>query len=538
MKAARLTALMLAFLSLLAFAPAGAQSFQDDTNELPVDKKEEALRREKLTDLTERTKVVLPGAVDPDTYRVGPNDVFQLTIYGGISRTEFFEVGPEGTVLLPSVGSVKVDGLTLKVARNEILSKLRPEFRGLSLELRLARPRTFRVYVTGQVGAPGSFDASGAMRVSDIVAAARPGDNAGLRNIEVVHRDQTRELADLDRFNRSGDQTLNPFLRDGDVVQVPVASTTVSAQGALSRPGRFELGPRDSLTTLLAIAGGTIPAADSQRVLFTRWVDASRTDSMWTDLPSIANGSFNPALRNGDRVYVYFIPQYQVQNEVTVLGHVQRPGIYPIRVGRERISDVIRAAGGFLPGADLGSISVRRATEKTPPDDPEMQRLLQLSRGELTEAEYSVLRTRLAGQRETYRVDWNQLLQAGPALDILLVGGDVIDVERLVNSIRVDGEVRRPGIVEYRPGMTTIDYIDKAGGYSKRAWKSKVRVTRSVTGQTLLAKDVTSLDPGDFIWVPEKPETTAWQQATVLLIAVGQIATIILAIDAIKDNVN
>ncbi len=536
MSGSRSLRLMFMFLGVLAAGPARGQGGYSGSDDLQPDRKGEAVRREKLTDLTERARVELPGAVDPDLYRVGPNDVFQLTLYGGISRTEFLEVGPEGTVLLPSVGSVKVDGMTLRVARNEILSRLRPEFRGVSLELRLARPRTFLVYVTGQVTAPGSFDASAALRVSDIIATAKPAPNAGLRNIEVVHRDQTREVSDLERFNFTGDQTLNPFLRDGDVINIPVASRSVSAQGALSRPGIYELGPQDSLRTLLAIAGGTIPAADSQRVLFTRWTDATRTDSTWSDLVSIDSGRFNPPLKNGDRVYVYFVPQYQVQNEVTVLGHVQRPGIYPIRVGRERISDVIRSAGGFLPGADLGSISVRRRSQTTAPDDPELTRLLQLSRQELTEAEYSVLRTRLAGQRETYRVDWNQLLQVGPALDILLVGGDIIEVERLVNSIRVDGEVRRPGIVEFQAGMTTMDYIDKAGGYSKRAWKSKVRVTRSVTGQTLLARDVATLDPGDFIWVPERPEATAWQQATILLVAAGQIATIILAIDAIKDN--
>jgi protein involved in polysaccharide export with SLBB domain len=178
---------------------------------------------------------------------------------------------------------------------------------------------------------------------------------------------------------------------------------------------------------------------------------------------------------------------------------------------------------------------VRRANTGASLDDPELQRLLRLSRLELTDSEYSILRTRLAGQREEYRVDWNRLLQVGPALDILLVGGDVIEVERLVNSIRVDGEVRRPGIVEYRPGFKVRDYIDKAGGLSKRAWGGKVRVTRSVTGQTLLARDVASLDPGDFIWVPEKPDITLWQQMTTVLMAVGQIATIVLAIEATQD---
>jgi protein involved in polysaccharide export with SLBB domain len=485
--------------------------------------------------LNQPVKVDLPGALDPDLYRVGPDDVFQLSLWGGISRTVFIEVGPEGTVLLPSTGSLKVDGMTLREARAAILAKLKPEFRGVSMDLRLSKPRTFRVYVTGQVKTPGPTIASGVSRAGELIAQAGPDGGAALRAIEVRHRDGTVGVADLELFHRTGDPALNPFVRDGDVLHVPIASSFVGIQGAVSRPGRFEMGPRDSLRTLLALGGGSIPAADSTRVLFTRWLDANRTDSTWTDLTSVRTGAFNPPLRNGDRLYIYFIPQYQVHNEVTVLGQVQRPGIYPVRVGRERISDIIRAAGGFLPGADLGSIAVRRANTGASLDDPELQRLLRLSRLELTDSEYSILRTRLAGQREEYRVDWNRLLQVGPALDILLVGGDVIEVERLVNSIRVDGEVRRPGIVEYRPGFKVRDYIDKAGGLSKRAWGGKVRVTRSVTGQTLLARDVASLDPGDFIWVPEKPDVTLWQQMTTVLMAVGQIATIVLAIEATQD---
>jgi protein involved in polysaccharide export with SLBB domain len=144
-----------------------------------------------------------------------------------------------------------------------------------------------------------------------------------------------------------------------------------------------------------------------------------------------------------------------------------------------------------------------------------------------------VLRTKLAGQQGTYRVDWSRL-QADRDLDLLLLDGDTVFVERLVSSIRVDGEVRRPGILNYAAGTSVHDYVKQVGGFTDRAWQGKVRVTRAVTGQTMLARNVRTLDPGDFIWVPERPDITAWEQAKDVLTSLASVAAIILAIQSVK----
>ncbi len=474
----------------------------------------------------------LPGAVDPDQYRVGPGDVFQVSVWGGISRSMVLEVGPEGTIQLPTAGTMKIDGLLLRQVRTDIIARLRPEFRGVNIDVRLLRPRRFLAYVTGQVRSPGSIPASGASRAADVVLMAEPLESASQRHIEVIHRDGSREIADLELFLRTASQTLNPWVRDGDVINIPSASSWIHIQGAVSRPGRYELGTRDSLNTLLMLGGGLVPAADTTRALFVRWLDSVRSESTWVDVGNVRTGVFNPALRNGDRLYVYFIPQFEVTNEATVLGEVRRPGIYPILEGRDRISDVLGAAGGFLTGADLAAIRVRRENRRTQ-EDPELQRLLRLARRDLTNSEYDVLQTKLAGQRSEYRIDWSRL-QSEPDLDLLLLGGDIIQVDRVINSIRVDGQVRRPGILSYRPGLRLEDYVRASGGFSERAWRNKIRVTRSVTGQTFLAKDVANLDPGDLIWVPEKADVTFWDQARTVLAAAAQVATVILAFNSVN----
>ncbi len=498
------------------------------TDELDTAKSRESLKRA----ISANPNLDLPGAVDTEQYRVGPGDIFQVSVWGGISRTMTIEVGPEGTIQLPTAGTMKIDGLLLRQVRSDIIARLRPEFRGVNIDVRLLRPRRFTVYVTGEVQFPGSVPASGASRVADVVLLSEPLKGAALRNIEVNHRDGTREIADLDLFLRTASQTLNPWLRDGDVVNISSASSWIHIQGAVSRPGRYELGSRDSLRTLIDLGGGAVPSADTSRAMLVRWIDSARSESTWVELDDVRSGAFNPMLRNGDRFYVYFIPQYEVMNEVSMLGEVKRPGIYPIQEGRDRITDVVRAAGGFLPGADLAAIRVRRENPRTQ-EDPELQRLLRLSRRDLTNSEYDVLQTKLAGQRSEYRIDWSRV-QGDPDLDVLLLGGDIVQVDRVINSVRVDGQVRRPGILAYRPGLDLDDYVKASGGFSERAWRNKIRVTRSVTGQTFLAKDVAKLNPGDLIWVPEKADVTFWEQARTVLTAAAQVATVILAFNSVN----
>jgi protein involved in polysaccharide export with SLBB domain len=239
-------------------------------------------------------------------------------------------------------------------------------------------------------------------------------------------------------------------------------------------------------------------------------------------------------MRDGDRLYVYYIPQYHLQHEATVMGEVARPGVYPIVEGRHHLSDLMASAGGFLPGADLSSIRINRRSPNTAERDPELDRLLRLSRNELTNTEFEVLRTKLADLKEDFRVDWNRLVADKANLDLILRDGDVIRVERLVRSIRVDGEVKRPGILVYEPGLGVDDYVRQAGGYTDRAWKKRVRVTRSVTGQTMLAKGVETLDPGDLIYVPEKRDSNWGQNAQTFLLFAAQIATIVLAVVTIR----
>jgi len=476
---------------------------------------------------------VVPGPVDPNAYVVGPGDVFDLHLMGAVGETITLRVSPEGTVFLPGYGTVAVAGLSLTDMRTRVSGVLSGRMRSVSWTLELVQARRMRIYVTGDVQTPGPMDLSATSRVSDALPPSALTKTGSRRNVRVLRRDGSTEHADLELFTWTGSNDANPYLRDGDILNVPSAVEWVHAYGALARPGRFELGPRDSLLTLIELAGGPLPATLAERALLIRWREAARPESVFFSLGDVYSRTFNPSLQDGDRVYLYYLPSYRELYQATIRGEVERPGTYPITLGRTRLSDLVRAAGGFRPGADLAGIRLYRGGTTTDAPDQELDRLLRLSRSEMTEAEYEQLRSRLVGKRQDFRVDWTRLQQQ-PELDLLLDRSDIIEVDPVLATVRVEGEVRRPGLVQYDPAHRVEDYVRLAGGLSNRAASGKIVVQRAITGQTLPARDVPALVPGDLIWVPLRPERTLWQNIGTLIAVAAQVATVVIAVRSVN----
>jgi len=107
-----------------------------------------------------------------------------------------------------------------------------------------------------------------------------------------------------------------------------------------------------------------------------------------------------------------------------------------------------------------------------------------------------------------------------------------VKVDPVLASVRVEGEVRRPGLVDYDGGAHVSDYVRLAGGYTKRADRGKMLVTRSVSGQTLPLRDVEAIAPGDMVWVPTRPDRTFWDHMQTFITVAAQLATVYIAVDA------
>ncbi len=469
--------------------------------------------------------------IDPTEYVVGPGDLLQINLSGGVTRSWDAMVLPEGMLYVPSVGAIAVTGMTLAETRRAVLQRISVEYRGVAIDLRLLRPRTLLVYLVGETARPGALEVSAASRASEVLVEGLFNSFASRRNIEIRRRTPQGDSVmrvDLTRFRLTGWIDRDPMLREGDILFVPRLAGGVSIDGAVGRAGPYELAPQDSLSTLLTLAGGPVAESIDQAVL-VRFIDATHTDSLSFSVADVLAHRFDLPLRAGDHAYVYFQPRYHFLEQVRIMGEIQRPGAYPMLPGLTRLSDLVAAAGGFSPLADRGALRVFRSSPQPVGSDPATERLAQLGRNDMTTSEYEAVRARVAATRGEFQVDWDRVTPGGD-LDLTLRPGDMVRVDPVGASIRVEGEVRLPGIMRFVAGRSASDYVRLAGGFSERAQRGKVRIKRAVTGQTMLAKDVESLQPGDLVWVPERPESTVWQNSQSLLLVVAQVATFLVAV--------
>ena len=162
---------------------------------------------------------VLDDELDADEYIVGPGDQFSLHIFGELETVFSFNVLPEGEVDIPTVGSISINGLSLREAKEKIHEKVRANYIKADLSIKIVSLRKFRVYLTGEVKLPGTFFAQGSDRVSDIIEVGDGlTDWADETNIEIIRLDGTKKVVDLTRFYRFSDKSHNPPVRGGDII--------------------------------------------------------------------------------------------------------------------------------------------------------------------------------------------------------------------------------------------------------------------------------------------------------------------------------
>ncbi len=524
---------------LVALSVAAAVTFAADEQSTLDELVQQSLARELGTQRKTGTSnlpsgLALSGPIDPATYRLGPGDQLVVLWTGRVSRSDRVEVGPTGELFLAEIGTMNVAGRTLADARLAILERLQRVTRDVKVDVQLSRPRLFRVYLSGSVTQPGPVEAMGGSRVSDVLRQAALLPGASTRNIVVKRRDGTQELADLERVLRIGDHTRDAWLTDGDAIVVPWITEHVNISGAVGSPGLVEHRPDDSLGTLLRLVGGLRPEAAPGAAQWIHWTAAAVPETLAIDVHEVVAGRFDAALAHGDRVFVRALPGHRQTSEVRVEGDVARPGGYPVAETGTRLSEVLAAAGGLLASADSAGILIRLRPEGPAFDEKELERRAKMLEKDMGVSDFEVNRAQYANQHGEVFVDLTAARRTKSQLhDPLLRDGDVVAVRRLINALRIDGQVVNPGVVAYQPGLALHDYVEQAGGPTATAWKGHEQVTRAGSNQTQLARSV-DLRPGDVIWVPTKPQGSWWERSGQLLFVLAQLATIALAVRSLR----
>jgi protein involved in polysaccharide export with SLBB domain len=214
----------------------------------------------------------------------------------------------------------------------------------------------------------------------------------------------------------------------------------------------------------------------------------------------VADGNKDFVLEPYDEVVVHQSPSYNVQRHFTINGEVNFPGTYSITSREERVSDLVKKAGGLTQFAyTKGTRLTRVATAEELRVANEMVDIVE------TMADSVVMEARRAASG-TFNVAIDldaAMANPGGEADVILREGDVLDIPVESNVIRIQGAVKFPTAVNFDPKMRAKDYINAAGGYSERARRSKAYVV-SMGGRAKKLRSWTKVDPGSEIFVPEK----------------------------------
>jgi len=291
--------------------------------------------------------------VGPD-YVVGPGDGLSIDLWGSVSQRLVRVVDREGRVSLPEAGPLLVSGQTLGEVQQSVQRALRTQFREVSADISLSRLRTVRVYVVGDVAAPGAYDISSlSTALNALFAAGGVTPRGSLRALKHYRGKQLVETVDAYDLLLHGVRSDMRHLENGDTLLVPSIGPQVKVDGMVRRPAIYELQGETTLGDVLELAGGILPTATLRHVEVQR-VEAHEKRTMLTldlspagDTDAVKKQLDSFRVSDGDEIHIFPIAPYN-EDAIYVQGHVLRPGRYSYKEGM-KLSDVVASYKDLLP---------------------------------------------------------------------------------------------------------------------------------------------------------------------------------------------
>ena len=392
------------------------------------------------------------------------------------------------------------------------------------------------VEVRGAVKHPGQFQLGGNIQsVKELVLAADGLLESAYTERAIMHserEDKTREMTSVDVLGILNGEATDIPLRNGDVLFIPnklemQGERTMQVSGEINYPGVYPFAEKTTLKDVILQAGGMTHAGSLARIdVYRRLRDANALKD-----GEAAAESFSFALDENydlikdtvfelkpfDVVYIRKSPGYEEQKNVIINGQVNFPGTYAMTTKNYRLSDLIRDCGGisdqgYTHGASL--VRTMNEAERQQRDALNLRSQIEIYEDGLRDGKdmnmqvADSLMSMKSISDNTYPVAIElekALAQPGCIYDLILREGDVITVPRPEFTVKVSGEVMHPVSMAYEEGKNLNYYIRHAGGYARKAYRSKVygiHMNGSVV--RLSANSVRDIEPGTEIVVPSK----------------------------------
>src|SRR6267142_274868 len=388
--------------------------------------------------------------VGPD-YVMGPGDDLTINVWGAVDSTLIRTVDRNGRIVLPKVGDLRIWGLTFSQADRLIRDELGRYFRGFQTSVTMGRLRTVSVHVVGEVCQPGVYTLSSLATVTNaLYSAGGPTKLGSLREVRLLRGNVQVARIDLYDFLQRGDRTRDYRLESGDTIFVPTVGDVVAVSGEVKRPAIYEISSGTRLADVVTLAGGVTPTSYLKRVQVVRALQDAERVTLDVDLASHylkGDEPSNPPINAGDLILIHRSDP-RVYNIVKVDGAVRYPGAYELKP-MMRIGQLL-PADKLLPEAYTERVEVARRR----PD--------------------------LA--MEILAVDLRKAWSGDASQDLLLKPLDEITVRtelKAARTIALTGQVVRPGGYTVADGEKLSSVLERAGGFTDRAFLKGAAFTRA-----------------------------------------------------------
>lgn len=527
------------------------------TNDIGTMRNIKVYRNNRLVSVVDIYDYILNGKLtgnvrlaDNDVISVGPYDCL-VNITGKVKRPMYYEMKRNESVgtLLKYAGGFTGDAYKKSV---RIVRKTGREYSvynvdefdmsafhladedSVSVDSILPRFSNM-VEVKGAVFRPGMYQVGGDINsVKTLIEHADGLREEAFTARAVMHRmkkDRTLEVVPVDVEGILDGTVPDIPIQNNDVLFIPtkqemMEEQTITIHGEVQYPGIYRYADNETLEDFVLQAGGLKQTASTVKVDVSRRIvnpKALTTDSVIARTYTFAlkdgfviDGTPGFKLMPFDEVHVRKSPGYYKQQNVVVEGEVMFSGTYTLSKKNQRLSDLIKSAGGVN---DRGYIAGARLERKV--NESERARMEAVLKKAKEEAE----QMEIEAAKENKKIDLKDsekikkfeipefysvgieldkaLANPGCDADIVLREGDKIIVPQYNVTVKINGAVMYPNTVGFQKGKKAKYYINQAGGFSEKAKKSQTYIVY-MNGTIAKVSQNAKPKPGCEIVVPEK----------------------------------
>ena len=376
------------------------------------------------------------------------------------------------------------------------------------------------VEVKGAVFRPGQFELGKQIAtVRSLIEAAGGLTEDAFTARGVMYRmkeDRTLEAMPVDISGIMSGSVADIALRNEDVLFVPtqqerVSERIVTITGEVLSPGTFQYAEKETIEDLVLRAGGLTDAASTVRVDVSRRIrdpkslqagqEISKTYTFALKDGFVVDGDKGFVLEPYDVVAVRRSPGYMEPRMVRVEGEVEFAGEYALSLKNQRLSDVVKAAGGLTNEAYVRGARLERTM--TDDEKTRLAAAIELAKQNASDKDSLDLDQMKTSDVYTVGIDLEKALaNPGSDYDVQVRDGDRLIVPEYNGTVKISGNVLLPNTVAYVPGKSWKYYINQAGGFADRSKKSKSYIVYQ--NGTATRVDKGKVEPGCEIIVPKK----------------------------------